>query len=98
MSNEHIVKSMSTLFSINTLDWRRKCGFFFAISGFQPAAPLPRKRTRMPDSAEMGGSTAGATGAAAALGFAVVQPAMAASAVDETRKFLREMLFFMAPV
>ena len=52
----------------------------------------------MPGSVEMGCSATDSTGAAAALGFAVVQPAMAASAVDETRKFLREMLFFMAPV
>ena len=92
MSKEHVVKSMSALFSISTLDWRRMCGFFFAHSGFQPAAPLPRNRTRMPDSVETGGSATGA----AALGFAVVQPASAASAVDETRKFLRERLFFMS--
>ena len=88
------MKSMSALFSSSTLDWRRKCGFFFAISGFQPAAPLPRKRTRMPDSADI----SCADTAALSAGLVDMQPAMAVSAVDETMKFLRVTLFFMAPV
>ena len=94
MSNEHIVKSMSALFSSSTLDWRRMCGFLTAHSGFHPAAPVPRKRTRMPDSFEI--SCVAAAGAGADL--FVMQPATAASAVDEARKFLREIVFFMAQV
>ena len=88
------MKSINTLFSSSTLDWRRMCGFFAAHSGFQPAAPVPRKRTRMPDSFEI---SCGAVSGADA-GLSVMQPATAASAVDEARKFLREIVFFMALV
>ena len=48
----------------------------------------------MPDSVDI--SCAGAVALSA--GLVDMQPAMAVSAVDETMKFLREMLFFMAPV
>ena len=90
MSKEHIVKSISTLFSISTLDCLRMCGLC-AHSGFQPAAPLPRKRTRMPDSAEIGSPASDTADPV----LAVAQPPSAARAVDEARKFLRVMVFFI---
>lgn len=86
LSKAHCVKSIRTLPSRSTLDWRRAFAFSPAHFGSHPAAPVPRKRTRIPPS-----DAAGASSAETDLS------ASAANAADAPRKPLRVItLPFMA--